>query len=136
MGIKLRQRTNGDVSKTKWEQDDEADMALANKLADEAPPAEDVVEDVPTLPAMKPKPAITKQLERAESTPRAAVNAKELIETLVNAYMASDQDRVTIEVRGGDIVIEQIVDDHGTRYKNTWHIGIAHYRVSSRKLIK
>jgi hypothetical protein len=92
------------------------------------------------------KPPVKPQIHRSEIAgepartpqpqPQRTVNARELINVIVAAWMSDDRDRVTIEVRGSSIVIEQVMDENGQRTKTIWDIGIQHYHVSSQKLIK
>jgi hypothetical protein len=143
MNVKLRAR-NG---QSQWDLDDEADNALAERLATQSEPVE-IGDDMPVLPAQPvAKPAAKPQIQRSSravepqrthAAPAAptTVNAKELIDVIVSAYMANDQDRVTIEVRGNEILIEQVVDQDGQKWKHSWAVGIAHYRTASRKLIR
>lgn len=140
--LKLRPRTNGQPDRIgpgvdQAFADDAADEALANRLADDDSPLPVDEEKIPMLPPMPQQP-----VQRAPQTPQKpqkapeTVNARQLIETIVNAYMAVDADRITMFVDGRDIVIEQIVDEPTGRFRNAWRIGIAHMRTSTTKLLK
>lgn len=130
MNVRLKPRSNGDTARPQWVEDDEKDQLEAiSRLAEDTAGS--------TIPsAGRSESKRETPVPQPPAKPKETVNAKELIEVLVSAYMAADADRVTIEVRNNEILVEQIVDEDGARFKHTWAIGVSHYRVSSRKLIK
>ena len=141
MNPQLKPCTNGDTAQPKWVQDD-ADDKLAERIASDPPPIP-VDDDIEFLPAQNAsgrseiKPASQPQPKASQCVQRPAratetINAKELIHTIVNAYMDADSDNVSIFVDGSEIVIERKVNG----FKNSWRIGLSHVRTASVKLIK
>ena len=133
MNIKLRPRSNGEPTKPKWEQDDE-DMALANKLAAA------LESEVPDMPPMDVKPAKPAQRSdavrsgsdkvRPEATP---INVVDVIETILQAYT---EPGVHMWIVGDTLCFEQVVKEDGELYKNQFRIQIASYKTGRVKLIK
>ena len=124
---KLRQRTNGDTSKPAWEEADDLDR-LADKLTDPGSILDDVMEEVP--------PMATPKLERrpAPLAPKQkTINVKEMLDTLLQAYTAND---VHMWVENNELCFEQIVENGGQLYKNSFRLKVASFVTSSVKLIK
>ena len=131
------------------DESDQAEAALADKLAHDGPlPVED--DEPPVLPPqtatgrsdVKPpdKPRIVSsqcvaQPARPQQT-NSTINPKEFIEVIVAAYTGVLADRLTIYAEGHDIVVEQFQDGDRGPIKATWRIGIRYMRKSAVRLLK